>query len=176
MKGYHYTSGSDWARIKAFDSGQGLVPQKNLVPSFFATPVPHHDIPEWAYAPHLFAFLEHEPREWIDSNEFPKVWTLLMHAIDRTGMIEVYAFDVLDTDEAFVIDWAIMERHRRDLRAISHHNADPGQITAANKALFHYAQSHVPVKEYDGNYTLPELIIKNEIPRERLTCVQSILD
>lgn len=65
-------------------------------------------------------------------------------------------FEIQKSDIAYVVERA----HYADWKY--------GKVTDKTEAIRKYVSSRIPAAEYEGNYLLPELIIKNSIPLERI--------
>lgn len=160
---YHYTSKEELPGILRY----GLIPSRTL-----ETSKDSGGLPDFAYDKYTFGFLdESKPTKWADNPEFPDVFEQLMgnigsvlglHFMFRDFMLDDHmandlvrvSFPILQSDQAYLVDWAKCERHRKT--GIPHH---------ANRD---YALSRVPLSEYQDQHDLPELIIANPIPAHRL--------
>lgn len=160
---HHYTSKDELSSILTY----GLIPSRTLEASKDSAGLPH-----FAYDKYLFSFLdEPKPKKWTENPEFPDVFEQLMGNIGSVlGLHFMFSdfmladhvandlvrvsFPILHTDQAYVVDWAKCERHRKT--GISHH---------ANR---NYALSRVPLSQYQDQHDLPELIVANPIPANRL--------
>ncbi len=160
---YHYTSKKSLPEILE----SGLRPLKDL-----EITRDHCNLPDFAYEKYIFSFLDDpKPYKWIANPEFPDVFEKLMGNIGpdlfvpfmfRHLMLDQHMkanlarvdFPVLSSDEAYVVDWAECERSRG--------------LDVPMKNNISYALSRVPLSEYEGQHILPELIIANCIPADRL--------
>ncbi len=156
VKAYHYTNMLDYSRIKT-GSGYGrtgLLPIKRLV-SYGV-----HGLPEKAHDSYIFCLPEPEPMSWKNNKEFPLMWNRFMNNVCKGSELVLLSFDVLPEDNAYVIDWAHVERMLR-----KYEEPTKKQRTVAG---LKYWNSRVPVSKYDSSYSLPELIVNEPIPLERL--------
>jgi hypothetical protein len=160
---HHYTSRDELPGILRF----GLQPSKTLQVTENV-----YGLPEFAHQKYIFSFLDNpKPEEWINNPEFPDVFDQLMgnigsvlglHFMFRDLMLDQHmeedlvrvSFPVLSSDEAYVVDWAKCERHRKE-----------GIPAHAN---LEYALSRTPLQDYRGQHTLPELLIANPVQPHRL--------
>ena len=98
-----------------------------------------------------FCFLQPEPEEWINNTEFPGEWRRLITHITKEGNLLVRV-DVTKEDKAYVVDWA--QNLRKGARA--------------------YYESMQELFAYDGSHSLPEVVIFNTIPKNRLTLERKV--
>jgi hypothetical protein len=167
---YHYTSDSIWQMIQAgyFVSSDKLVPYKRL-----DSGVLRDRAPDFAKEKYLFAFLDYpEPELWKSNPEFPDLWRRIMeHIMHEDFLVRLLQFEVTPEDNAFVVDWAHMERVRdaMDRGMCIEHTGNEKNIAVVMDATDKYIDSRVPLADYDGNFTLPELVIANPIPLERVS-------
>ncbi len=164
---YHYTSDSNWCFTQAgyFGDGKHLQPYRNITGG-----IKTHDFPNWAYDDYIFAFLnESIPESWKNNEEFPDIWERIMrHVAHADFLVRLLKFEVTTKDEVYIMDWSHMERVRPELTRMGNFMASKDDISKIKLAIPKYLQSRVPVTEYNGEHNLPELIIKNPIPLERI--------
>lgn len=165
MKLYHYTNSSAYKSMKnrEFLDGNGLRPRKRFTPFD-----EYDDLPEEAYYPASFFFLDPEPDSWLDNQEFPNIWEKLTKHIcvrcmeSKDNEIVLLSFDVKPEDEAYVIDRALIESAiRRNENRILSGEEERDAIEA-------YINSKVPLSEYEGSYSLPEASLFNNVEPHRL--------
>lgn len=165
---YHYTSSSIWTFMEAgrFGPSDRLVPYGRLDHNLLGD-----DALDFAKEKYLFCFLDNlEPDSWKKNPEFPDVWTRIMqHIMHEDFMAMLAKFEVLPEDQSYVVDWAEMERVRPEMTAFSQTlrkvPEDWAKIVDASRK---YVHTKVPLAEYKGDYSLPELIIANDIPLDRI--------
>ena len=162
ITGYHYTNqkayksmhtnGVDRKFRTPLNDFQGLIPSKMFVHPNLKT------FPEEAHKNVIEGLLEPEPESWLENSEFPFLWKLLMHDICRENDTILLSFELEPKDKAYVVDRAHVERELRK-----------GPIKGSlNRAYKNYWKSRVPVFEYDGSYSAPQLAIWSPIEFERL--------
>ena len=173
QKAYHYAGNSNWAVQYALSRKQGLVPQRPL------TTVEAIGFPRWASDSYLFAFLEKDPTSWRENTEFPKVWNFLMRMMDYQGIIDIWEFTLEPADSCFVLDWTHMEREREALNRKNMYRGTPYDDSQEDndrieQATRQYIGSRVPLSEYAGDFSLPELIVGNPIAQSRIEMIDQI--
>ncbi len=110
----------------------------------------------------LFCFLnDPHPVEW---RRYPALYQALLGKIGDRKRLHLFSFDVFESDNPFVVDFA---------PAIPFfNNGSFRQGGAADfQSYFRYLETMVPLKDYHGGYQLPELLISRPIAYERLISV-----
>jgi hypothetical protein len=166
--GYHYTNpkayqsmdtnGVDRNFRTPFNDFRGLIPSKMFV---------HPNLkgfPNEAYNKVIEGLFEPEPKSWLENPEFPFLWKLLMHDICREEETILLSFELEPKDKAYVVERAHVER---ELYKEAKGQGKPTR-ESKNKAFKQYWESRVPVFEYDGSYSAPQLAIWSPIEFERL--------
>ncbi|MBT4135638.1 hypothetical protein HOD75_02830 [archaeon] len=159
IRGYHYTNDVAYGEMKKIS---------------YLTPVSNYPGRKENVT---FGFLEKEPNSWIQSKEFPNIWNELLEHLCYNAITSgadnliVLGFDIIQGDEAYVIDRGIYERGTNNAR-------NPWDIESF-RASRDYRISRILVDEYNGEHELPELVIHNCIPLERLRieskiCIKSL--
>lgn len=149
--GYHYTNPLAYS----FMEDEGLIPKHK-----FVRPCEHvHGLSDEAYQFVTEGLLEAEPHSWDRNMEFPLMWKHLMYDICRKSEVMLLSFELLPSDEAFVVERGFVERelHKSEL--------DYGLYSEAVRNCW---ESRVPVHEYDGSYSVPLLTIWSPIEFQRL--------
>lgn len=159
--GYHYTNLESY---RSMQNGEhygktGLIPIKRFVRLGEGA-----NIPEKAHEGIIEGLLEPEPHSWIKNLEFPNFWNYLMHDICRRKEILLLSFKLKPEDEAYVVERAHVERE------LYRESQGKGKSTKSskNKALKKYWDSRVPVFDYNGIYSAPQLAIWTPITFGRL--------
>ena len=116
----------------------------------------------------VFAHLEPKPKNWMQNEEFPNSWKRFVDYLtgcsDRSDSpIVLLKFSLNATDEAYVVDRGIIEKH--------FDNGDPG---VHSKSIEDYLKSKIPVDKYNETHSLPEVVIGHLIGHERLNLVQTV--
>lgn len=154
---YHYTS------KRAFEAMQrngGLAPTCPLV---------HRSIiglPEKVYVCAVYALLKPKPEEWISNSDFPHIWGLLNEhlSFNRIGSNKVLLkFDINKNDDAYVFDRSHLERYRELIEK------NKFSLESHIEAARQFFDSRIPVFDYKGGYSLPEVAIFNTIELDRLS-------
>jgi hypothetical protein len=166
---YHYCSDSNF-QMNNPGNGDFLRPRSKILAGCLS-----ENVPDWIKKQrYTYAFMGAEPEQWTESIEFPEVWKMVMRHVSASDMVvRRLSFPLIDTDEAYVLDWAHVERVRDIIRAANYLSGtclslDDARQTQLDASQQSYIQSRVPLAEYDGNHILPELIIANPIPLERI--------
>jgi hypothetical protein len=166
--GYHYsnpeayqsmqTKGIDgW--ISNFDNFKGLIPHRRFIRFGGLKGLPYE-----SYNSVIEGLLEAEPKSWLENPEFPNFWNYLMYDICRKKEVMLLSFELKPKDKAFVVERAHVER---ELYREAKGQGKPTRETR-NKAFKKYWESRVPVSEYKGDYSAPQLAIWSGIEFDRL--------
>lgn len=167
--GYHYTNSKAYSSIQTkgkdgyatfgFDDFAGLIPSKRFIRFGDG-----NGLPDGAHDGVIEGLLEPEPRSWLENPEFPHFWNYLMHDICRDNEVILLSFELNRDDKAYVVERAHVERE------LYRESKGQGKSTreTANEAFKKYWESRVPVFDYDGNYSTPQLAIWSGIPFDRL--------
>lgn len=176
IRGYHYTHREKYESMRKWPSSR-LVGQTKLNDElrkiydqnpakyrFYkgSSAVPHEFI-----EPVIFAFLEPEPQSWRQNSEFPLAWSSVLNYVIRPSFALDYreaegmwvpqdlvllSFEVQPDDNAYILDRAHVFR----------------EGVKPRERFNKYFTSRVPVFDYDGSYSLPELVVWNIIDFDRL--------
>ncbi|MBU2637963.1 MAG: hypothetical protein KJ955_03255 [Nanoarchaeota archaeon] len=122
-------------------------------------------LPGEAYEGIINGLLEPEPKSWTENPEFSNLWRYLMSDICRKEEeVMLLSFQLKPEDKAYVVERAHIER---ELYKESKGHGESTKETI-NKACREYWESRVPVFEYSGSYSVPQLAIWSGIEFERL--------
>ena len=167
--GYHYTNSKAYRSIQTkgkdgyatfdFDDFAGLIPSKRFIRLGDG-----NGLPDEAHDGVIEGLLEPEPKSWLENPEFPHFWNYLMHDICRDKEVVLLSFELNPEDKAYVVERAHVER---ELYRESKGQGKPTRETT-NEAFRKYWESRVPVFEYDGSYSAPQLTIWSGISFDRL--------
>jgi len=125
----------------------------------------------------IYAFNEAEPREWTHNSNFPKIWSkVIKHVCHYDFALARLSWEILPEDETFVADWAHLERIRKEMKRNQYGFADKKDKREILKAKEKYVKSRILLKNYRGNYSLPELLIRNPIPLSRILAEELIVE
>lgn len=171
---YHYTNERAWREMNHGGSGiliingrgvdcatiRGLAPYRLFLR-------PWQGAPKGAQEMASFAFLEPAPTSWVESQEFPHLWAHLVNHVSRRSRWDedrmvMLSITLYPTDPAHVVERAHMER------ALYGPTDD---TNATTEAMHRYWESRVPLFEYQGGYQLPEVVLWDIIPLDRLSVV-----
>lgn len=169
--GYHYTNpdnyiamktGSDYTSIETGKPCKGLHPMHRFVRYGWT-----RGLPDDAHSGVIEGLLEPEPKEWTDNPEFPGLWRYLLHDLCRRNEIVLLKFDILPSDQAYVVDRSHVEHELyREAKGLG-----KSTINTMTEACRKYYDSRVPVFDYSGEYSVPQLAIWSAIDFERLEVV-----
>ncbi|MFA5797107.1 MAG: hypothetical protein WC916_03680 [Candidatus Woesearchaeota archaeon] len=169
IMGYHYTNSCAYQSMKTkgidgrisfySDDFTGLIPRRRFIRYGRG-----NGLPDEAHDGIIEGLLEPEPKSWLENSEFPYLWNNLMHDICRDKEVMLLSFELTPKDKAYVVDRAHVER---ELYRESKDKETSTEKTM-NKAVKKYWKSRVPVFEYDGSYTTPQLAIWSGIEFARL--------
>lgn len=164
MKVFHYTTFGDIGGILGKRRGDpaGLEPRTridSLLPELKST---------WA----SFALLEPAPESWVNNPYFQNIWKILssnLQILDYGALLLELDVDIKN-DQVFVGDRAHIEGYLYTDKTGIPAKFLHGSHTAASEA---FAQSITPLDAYlkgeSEGFSLPEVIITNPIPLERIT-------
>lgn len=148
-----------------------------------------------ASRPAIFCLLEKEPQSWIQNKEFPYIWDRMMKYTARKGSdasAVLLELEITSEDEAYVFDHAHIQRIFRSIDSNPYLSSRPDPFKSLKKIGFflskkappnvsvksivvdaykEYLGTSQPLPEYDGSFSLPEVVIFNHIPLERLRLV-----
>lgn len=156
--GYHYTNLSAYKSMQTkVDGFAGLIPRKAFAPYLGL------NLPDEASKNVIEGLLEPEPKSWIKNPEFPGLWRHLINAICIESVV-LLSFELKKKDEAYVVDRAHVER---ELYKVAKGQQAPTKDTM-EQAFRKYWDSIVPVFEYRGSYSVPQLSIWSGIEFRRL--------
>ena len=177
---YHYISALNWYNIRTAEANgdKFLHGHRDLVANS-----DNLDIPDWARQKFIFAFLnEPAPHSWTNNAYYPYVWEKLMKHISPKGKgVKLLRFNLTEQDDSFMLDRSYMEeianlgtrvRIPKLLTVTITSYMDDEKIRIAR---LRYVQSRVPVSEYEGQHSLPELVIGNPISLERIVEVEGTI-
>ncbi len=167
--GYHYTNpkayqsmrtnGRDGYITFGFDDFAGLIPLRRFIRLGNG-----NGLPEEAHDGVIEGLLEPEPKSWLENPEFPHFWNYLMHDICRDKEVMLLNFELMPKDKACVVERAHIERELyREPKC-----PKKSTIKTRNESFKKYWESRVPVFDYDGNYSAPQLAIWSGISFDRL--------
>jgi hypothetical protein len=161
VRAYRYVNFEKWK--KQSSSQKEIKPRKVLFkgPSIINPDLPK--VPLWSDCKtYIFTFANSPlPQEWQNYEHFQEELETLMSDIGDN--ISIIKFDLLPSDEAYVVDRA----HYVDWQyGINPNRAD---------AILKYVHSRIPAGQYHGQFRLPELIIGNPISIDRIVLHETIL-
>ena len=154
---YHYTNEKAYRSIlTGRDYGEtGLLPIPRFIPLNRGSKLPRE-----AHDGVVRALLEPEPQSWLRNKDVPNVWSWLMGEVCREETVVLLSFDIKPGDRAFITDTAHVQKMLIQW--------DRPTKAEMNDAYRKYWESRVPVLEYVGGYSMPEVIIQSRIAPSRL--------
>lgn len=162
---YHYTNPESYSSMKTGRTygKKGLLPIRR----FITLDRWKEGLPEKAYDANIQGLLEPEPESWTNNPEFPEVFRFLAHDFCMRDELMLLSFELLPTDDAYVVDRAHFERFL--YREVYQKAGKPlPDDYTEEKALRLYWESRVPVAEYKGGYSLPQFSVWTPIDFDRL--------
>lgn len=162
MKCYHYTNPESYFSMKTgHHYGQkGLIPIKRFVKLGIGGP----RFPKKGYDGIIEGLLEPEPISWTNNLDYPFMFGYLMHDICRRKEVMLLSFDILESDDAYIVDRSKFE----DVLYMESKGlgkpTDKDFASASRK--FYYSRKKA--LEYNGNYKAPQFAIWTPIEFERL--------
>jgi hypothetical protein len=167
--GYHYTNNEAYKSMKTngkdgyitfrFDDFAGLIPSRRFIRLGEGK-----NLSDEANDGVIEGLLEIEPKSWLENPEFPNLWRYLMHDVCREKEVILLSFEFKLEDKAYVVERAHVERE------LYRESKGRGQSTrkTRNEAFRKYWESRIPVFDYDGTYSLPQLAIWSGVAFDRL--------
>jgi len=153
-----HTNGIDRGSIYGYDHFKGLIPRNVFIKG------KRNGLPDQAYDNVIEGLLEPEPQLWLENPEFPFLWGSLMHDICRKEETMLLSFALEPKDQAYVVERAHVER---ELYREAKGQGKPTR-ESRDEAFKKYWESRVPVFDYDGGYSVPQLTLWSGIEFERL--------
>ncbi|NOQ55937.1 MAG: hypothetical protein GQ477_03985 [Nanohaloarchaea archaeon] len=156
-------------------------------------------LPLETYAPSSFGILNLQ--SWVNNYEFSKVLDILLGNIGNVGEnIILLEIDLINEDKPYVYERAHVERLRQipyddSDGDVSNNEIFSGPIfdffrslflksksepisleerwnVKVKDAYFKYWGSRVPLSDYDGSYSLAEVVVQKQIPLERIRLIK----
>ncbi len=157
VEAYYYTNEKAYrSMLTGSEYGKaGLLPIPRFIPLNKGG-----NLPEEAYVGVVHALLEPEPRSWLRNADVPNVWTWLMGGVCREESVVLLSFDIKPGDGAFVVDRVHVQK-----MLIQWTRPTKAEM---NEAYRRYWESRVPILEYAGGYSMPEVVIQSRIAPSRL--------
>jgi hypothetical protein len=161
IKGYHDTNPRSFKHIQngtMYDK-KGLIPVKRFIELFGGK-----DLPKEAYEGVIEGLLEPQPKSWINNPEFPNIWNYLMRDVCREEELMLLSFEIIQKDKAYVVERGHIERelYRKAKTGIAPTKEQ------MNTAYRNYWESRVPIFDYNGGFSLPQLCIWSPIETNRI--------
>lgn len=178
-KFYHYTPVDLYLDMQSFcakENGHGgLVGSRSFGGHY-------RGLEEEAHEKGSFGLMEPVPLSWISNSEIPDAWIRLVEHVAgnseylqfSTGDVALISFNVLPEDRVYVIEGAEILRYTsrfgnaRTAQDLGITIEGSGVETIA-EAYRRYFESRVPMFDYKGGYSLPELFVPSFIEVSRLT-------
>jgi len=158
--GYHYTNPRAY---RSMEDGN-IYDKKDLIGIRRFVGLGATNFPDEAYDGVIEGVLEPEPSSWLDNPEFPGLWKWLMHDICREDKVMLLSFELNPSDSAYIVERAHVER---ELYRYSQ-GKGPSTKKTKNIAFKKYWESRIPVFDYDGGFSVPQLTIWSPIEFSRL--------
>ncbi len=181
---YHFTNRSGWKGVqggnpdyvyyhpqtKRYVDGEqirGLWPSRRLIAQGSESKL----VPVEATEPAVFGLFEEKPLSWIQYYDCINVFDYLMSCCagrsDEEGRrdLVLLKIDLNSEYNPFVVDYVHIRHLARDFTAESDPNRKQTILAEGNKK---YWESRVPLADYHGNFTLPEIVVGTPIPQDKV--------
>lgn len=185
-KVYHYTSSHSyrgWAptgKVAELETGKRDKPRKRgiaisgLIPYETPQAFKFHPVLQELNKPAVYCFHKPKPIEWTRHKKFPYAWNQVIlrsigwpYAIMTFEMCEDDTIELIEAsvnpDSVFVFDYDPIFRLMQEKEA-----PKSDKRLAAQK----YLRSRIPLSDYRGGYSLPEVLSFEPIPRSRVSLVK----
>jgi hypothetical protein len=181
---YHFTNRAGWKgvnegnpdflyqdpRTGKYVEGEdirGLWPSRRLVIQGPGSELVSNEATE----PAVFGLLEEKPLSWIGYEDCINVFDYLMGCCaghsDKEGKrdLVLLMIDLKPEDNPFVVDYLHIRHLARDFSAESDPHKKQKIRAEGNQR---YWETRVPLADYKGDFTLPEVVVWTPIPQERV--------
>lgn len=181
---YHFTNRAGWKGVNEGDPDfiyknpqtgkyvegehiRGLWPSRRLIAQGPDSAL----VPFEATEPAVFGLPEEKPQSWIQYHDCINVFDTLMGRCagrsdekGRKGLI-LLRVDLRPEDNPYVVDYLHIRHLAGDFTAESDPKRKQTILAEGNKR---YWETRVPLADYKGNFTLPEIVIWAPIPQDRV--------
>lgn len=146
---------------------RGLWPSRRLIPQGAESSL----VPFEATRPAVFGLPEEKPESWVKYEDCVNLFHHLMRccasSCDNEGKrrLVLLKVDLEPEDNPFVVDY-LHNRHLAKQLNAEQDSQKKLKIMAEGGKM--YWESRVPLADYQGNFTLPEIVIFAPIPLERV--------
>ncbi len=181
---YHFTSRAGWKgvnegnpdtlykdpRTGKYVEGEtirGLWPSRRFIIQGAGSEL----VPFEATEPAVFGMPEEKTQSWIQYEDCINVFDYLMRCCaghsdnERRRDLVLLKVDLRPEDNAFVADYLHIRHLARDYSAETDPQRKQKIRAESNKK---YWESRIPFADYQGNFTLPEVVIWTPIPQDRV--------
>ena len=146
---------------------RGLWPSRRLIIQGAGSEL----VPFEATEPAVFGLPEEKQQSWIQYQDCINVFDYLMSCCagrsDEEGRRDLVLLrvDLKPEDNPSVVDYLHIRHLARDFTAESEPTKKQAILSEGNKR---YWESRVPLADYKGNFTLPEIVVWTSIPQDRV--------
>jgi len=176
---YHFTNPEGWKGVNEGDDGftcldprtgkyvdgetiRGLWPSRRLIPQGVESSL----VPFEATKPVIWGLPKERPKSWLNYKDGRRdIFEQLMSCCARRSNLVLLKVNLKPEDEACVVDYASIRQYSKE-----YNSENDWQKKAKIEAEAHkrYWESRVPIVDYQGDYILPEIVVANPIPQDRV--------
>jgi len=185
---YHYTNIEGWNGIRNGHSGYmikhpitgklvesetvkgWMLPHRRVVPEGIEA----SQIDNQATSAAIFGLTEPTPKSWINYKEECEfsLWDYLLSCCRKgKDMAFLLKIKLAEEDNPLVLDYSHIRKTSKDLQTLKGTDRYKTRLAEGHRD---YWNSRVKLSDYQGNFTLPEVVIFNPIPLERISFVKKI--
>jgi hypothetical protein len=181
---YHYTNREGWEGIRFGQRGYlikhpltgdlvesetvkgWMIPHRRLIPEGIES----SSLPEQASQPAIFGLPEPKPKSWLDYKDCTSVWDDLLSCCSKMdNRLILLKLSLTENDHPIIVDYVHLRRMAKELSEKNSSEEYRRKLIAGNKA---YWESQTPLDKYSGTFILPEIVVFNPIPLERVEFVE----
>lgn len=147
-----------------------MIPQRRLIPMGIESSL----VSDEATSGAIFGLPEERPDSWLNYYDSGclNIFNLLMGSCKRTeDKLILLKINLIESDNPFVVDYFHTRKMARDLMEIKDIKDRRKRLAEGHRD---YWNSRIGLKEYKGDYILPEIVTFSAIPIGRLEFIKEI--